>query len=404
MKKLVLNEQIEVQSSYGPPKEVMLIKFGRTVTTKGDYFFDRESAAKVLARYESRGLHLNFDYNHLSIDPSNEEQGKAAGWYDLALRDDGLWAVNITWTPRASDMILNKEYLYISPAIALDNEKKVVRLINVALTNLPATDELEPLTRLEEELLIATKPGEKTVNSKVLRLEEKMEEMKHLELAKKHLKSYCVHSSKAMLESGDDDLKSMYKDHHSRAMKLAEEVKGHMKRLDPGMPDGDEDDMTEEQTIATLSESIKQLTGKDNESEQLMVLTAYKNAVETVALLTEENDGLEKKIVALKDEMTNAEKIQLIDQAISGKEKKLFPKQRVWALSLNLDQLKAYLEATPVLNVNTKYEQPIVALVEDTSMKLEDTDKAVIKFMEKAGIKIDEAKYLADKKIKLGIK
>lgn len=405
MKKLVLNEQIEVQSSYGPPKEVMLIKFGRTVTTKGDYFFDRESAAKVLARYESRGLHLNFDYNHLSIDPSNEEQGKAAGWYDLELRDDGLWAVNITWTPRASDMILNKEYLYISPAIALDNEKKVVRLINVALTNLPATDELEPLTRLEEELLIATKPDEKTVNSKVLRLEEKMEEMKHLELAKKHLKAYCVHSSKAMLESGDDDLKSMYKDHHSRAIKLAEEVKGHMKRLDPGMPDdADEDDMTEEQTIATLSESIKQLTGKDNESEQLMVLTAYKNAVETVALLTEEKDGLEKKIVALKDEMTNAEKIQLIDQAIGGKEKKLFPKQRVWALSLNLDQLKAYLEATPVLNVNTKYEQPIVALVEDTSMKLEDTDKAVIKFMEKAGIKIDEAKYLADKKIKLGIK
>ena len=403
MNRLILNEQIQVSQT--PPTEVLLIKFGETVTTKGIYLFDADSAIKVLAKYENRGLHLNFDYNHLSISPENEDQGKAAGWYDLELKDDGLWAVNIKWTPKAAEMIMNKEYLYISPAIVLDDQKKVVRLINVALTNLPATDDLQPLTKLEEELIFATKSVEETVNSKVMSLEEKMEEMKHLELAKKYLKSYCVHSSKAMLESGDEDLKKMYKDHHGRALKLAEEVKTHMLRLDPGMKDdGDEDDLTEDKQIATLSESIKELTGKDSAEEQLMVLTAYKNAVETVKLLTEEKDNLQKEVVSLKEKMVDAEKVKLIDEAISGKEKKLFPKQRTWALSLSLDQLKAYLEATPVLNVNTKYEQPAVSPVAEEQLQLTDIDKSIINMMQKSGIKIDEQKYLADKKNKLGIK
>ena len=403
MNRLILNEQIQVSQT--PPTEVLLIKFGETVTTKGIYLFDADSAIKVLAKYENRGLHLNFDYNHLSISPENEDQGKAAGWYDLELKDDGLWAVNIKWTPKAAEMIMNKEYLYISPAIVLDDQKKVVRLINVALTNLPATDDLQPLTKLEEELIFATKSVEETVNSKIMSLEEKMEEMKHLELAKKHLKSYCVHSSKAMLESGDEDLKKMYKDHHGRALKLAEEVKTHMLRLDPGMKDdGDEDDLTEDKQIATLSESIKELTGKDSAEEQLMVLTAYKNAVETVKLLTEEKDNLQKEVVSLKEKMVDAEKVKLIDEAISGKEKKLFPKQRTWALSLSLDQLKAYLEATPVLNVNTKYEQPAVSPVAEEQLQLTDIDKSIINMMQKSGIKIDEQKYLADKKNKLGIK
>ena len=135
-----------------------------------------------------------------------------------------------------------------------------------------------------------------------------------------------------------------------------------------------------------------------------MVLTAYKNAVETVKLLTEEKDNLQKEVVSLKEKMVDAEKVKLIDEAISGKEKKLFPKQRTWALSLSLDQLKAYLEATPVLNVNTKYEQPAVSPVAEEQLQLTDIDKSIINMMQKSGIKIDEQKYLADKKNKLGIK
>lgn len=392
MNKCFLSEEIIIQDT--PPGQICLIRYGKTKTTKGEYFFDEESAAKVLSRYESRGLHLCFDYNHLSIDPKNEDQGKAAGWFDLELRQDGLYAVNIQWTPKAAGMLANKEFLYISPAIVLDDKQYVVRLINVALTNLPATDNLEPLTRLEEETFMQTEV--KLLNSEKRKLT--MEEMKHLTLAKKHLKCYAVHASKAMLESEDEDLKKMYKGHHGDMMKMAEEVKTHMKRIDPAMLDDDTTEPDGDESPALLSESLKELTGKDKIVEQLMVITAYKDSMSRIQLLSEQNQELEGQVKLLKDKAVEAEKILLVDQAITGPVKKLFPKQRTWALSQTIEQLNAYLEVTPVINLNTKYEQPVVSLVEEEVLKLTDMDKKIIEAMEAQGISINQEKYLADKK------
>lgn len=141
MKKITLSTLIE-QSV--PPQEFLLIRYGRTETAKGPYFFDEGSARLLLERYLAKGVHCYFDYRHRSLEGDSAEDGIAAGWFDLELRQDGLWAVNIKWTPKAYEMISNKEYLYISPAIVTDDEF-VVKLINVALTNSPATFEIEPL-------------------------------------------------------------------------------------------------------------------------------------------------------------------------------------------------------------------------------------------------------------------
>lgn len=391
---ITLSEIVTIELAT-PPTEVRLIKFGRTETLKGDYFLDAESAIKVMQRYQSRGLYLCFDYGHGVVSGQNEEQTKAAGWFDLQLRDDGIYAVDIKWTPKAAQMIANREYLYISPAIVLDEDKKVIRIINCALTNLPATDGLEPLTQLEEILAIET---EENVNSNTLGEKLTMEEMKHLMLAKKYLKAYAVHSSKAMLESEDDELRKMYKSHHSDMMKMADEVKGQMKRVDPAFLDDDHQEPDGDETM--LCETLKDLTGKEKAEEQIMVLTAHKNAVELVSTLTEEKKTLEAEVQTLKESISLAEKAKIVDEAICGKDKKLFPKQRAWALTLSMDQLKAYLEATPVLTVNTKYEQPVVT----EAILLTDIDKQIIKMMNSQGIKIDEKKYLEDKKKNLGIK
>ncbi|RTK98724.1 MAG: hypothetical protein EKK57_11140 [Proteobacteria bacterium] len=387
-----LSESVVIERS-DPPKEILLIKFGRTETLKGEYYLDTDSALKVMEKYQSRGLYLCFDYGHGVVSGQNEDQSKAAGWFDLELKVDGIYAVNIKWTPKAADMIANREYLYISPAIVLDEFKKVIRIINCALTNLPATDNLEPIVQLEEMLSIE---ADDTVNSK---LGEKltMEEMKHLMLAKKYLKAYAVHSSKAMLESEDDDLRKMYKSHHSDMMKLADEVKVHMKRVDPAFlddesqePDGDE---------VSLRETLKELTGKEKLDEQVMTLTAYKNSVDIVKTLAEEKQLLEKEVLDLKNSIELSEKTKLVDEFITGKVKKLFPRQRTWALSLSMDKLKAYLDATPDFELNTKYEQPIVTATE--TITLTELDKQIIKMMESQGIKINEQKYLEDKKKKI---
>jgi phage I-like protein len=61
------------------------------------------------------------------------------------LRADGLWATDVRWTERAAAMLSSKEYLYFSPAFTTDDAGRPSRLLNVALTNLPATKNMQPL-------------------------------------------------------------------------------------------------------------------------------------------------------------------------------------------------------------------------------------------------------------------
>lgn len=142
----ILQEELILEKKENKaPTEVLIIKDGITSTVKGTYLFNDVSGKAVLNTWRERGIRLYFDYNHLSLEPEDEEQGKAAGWFDLDLREDGLWAVNIEWTDKALKLIESKEYKYISPVLFTNEKNEVVRLINVALTNLPATDNLEPL-------------------------------------------------------------------------------------------------------------------------------------------------------------------------------------------------------------------------------------------------------------------
>lgn len=151
MAQLVLSEALSGDKA---PTELLILKYGVTSTVKGPYTFTPELGKEVMDIYIKRGLELYFDYNHLSLDPEDEEQGKAAGWFKLELREDGLWAVDIKWTDKARALIENKEYRYISPVIITKGENsEVIRLVNVALTNLPATDDLAPLIPLDEKRL-----------------------------------------------------------------------------------------------------------------------------------------------------------------------------------------------------------------------------------------------------------
>src|SRR5690606_21758833 len=73
------------------------------------------------------------------------QAGKAAGWFELEVRNGELWAVNVRWTPPAAEALRRKEWRFMSPAFSTDDEGRITSLLNVALTNLPATRRLEPL-------------------------------------------------------------------------------------------------------------------------------------------------------------------------------------------------------------------------------------------------------------------
>lgn len=142
------------------PTEFRLLEAGTTKTTKGNILCDAGHAAGAIAQLAQDGrdlLPIDYDHDMVSMLGSNK---KAAGWFKLAARDGALWATNVTWTPAAAKALSEREYRYFSPALFRDGKGFVTRIINVALTNLPATLNQPALvasegTPMDPELLAA---------------------------------------------------------------------------------------------------------------------------------------------------------------------------------------------------------------------------------------------------------
>lgn len=132
-----------------PPSEFRLFTAGTVDTTKGEFTFDAKSAASVMADYKARGIDLMIDYDHASLAtgcaPDPAQAGKAAGWFNLEVRNGELWAVNVRWTEPAADAMRRKEWRFMSPAFTTDSDGRVLTVMNCAITNLPATRRLQPL-------------------------------------------------------------------------------------------------------------------------------------------------------------------------------------------------------------------------------------------------------------------
>ncbi len=137
-----------IRDADGIPTALRLLDRGVNRSTKGDLIFNTSSAEKISKEAADWGNQYFFDYDHAIFDKDNTapDKGKAAGWYDLEVRDDGLWAVNIEWTPPALEYLKNKEFKYFSPAFWYDTKTlEFDGYINTALTNYPARKNLEPL-------------------------------------------------------------------------------------------------------------------------------------------------------------------------------------------------------------------------------------------------------------------
>jgi phage I-like protein len=133
------------------PNEIQLIPPGLNVTPKGSFLLDAESAALVLADFATRANDMVIDYEHQTLEGC---EAPAAGWvkamkglvYRGAGEGGGIWGTGVEWTARATQYFANKEYRYLSPVMQVRNsDKRVISLINVALTNQPNIDGMVPL-------------------------------------------------------------------------------------------------------------------------------------------------------------------------------------------------------------------------------------------------------------------
>lgn len=100
--------------------------------------FNQKDAHRLIAAYLDAGVDLLIDYEHQSLD-GMAGQKPAAGWIKkLEAREDGLYATQVEWTPRAMQMLKDKEVRYFSPAVEYNENGEMCRMLPAALTNLPA--------------------------------------------------------------------------------------------------------------------------------------------------------------------------------------------------------------------------------------------------------------------------
>ena len=127
------------------PREVRLFKFGANRTTKGVFILTRESAHAVISDYTAQGHALTWDYDHATFTSADPQHRVAAGSCRLGLKADGLYAIDIEWTDDARRDIQAGKWVFCSPAIVFDAQRRVRMVRNIALTNLPATHGAAPL-------------------------------------------------------------------------------------------------------------------------------------------------------------------------------------------------------------------------------------------------------------------
>jgi hypothetical protein len=124
----------------GLPTEFRLFRRGSNQTSKGTFVFDDLAAQSVMTSFRQEGTRGMFDLEHLSLDTrAPNYDPDARGWYDLEVRNGELWAVNVNWTPDGQRRLTEKTQVYTSPAFDVDEQGRVTKVYNVAITAMPAT-------------------------------------------------------------------------------------------------------------------------------------------------------------------------------------------------------------------------------------------------------------------------
>ena len=89
-----------IRGEDGIPTAIRLLDRGVNASTKGNLIFDDSSATAIAAEAADWGNEFFFDYDHAIFDTKNTAPDKAiaAGWYNLEVKPDGLWAMGIEWS------------------------------------------------------------------------------------------------------------------------------------------------------------------------------------------------------------------------------------------------------------------------------------------------------------------
>jgi len=337
--------------SAAPPSEFRIWPFGEIATTKGTFVFDELAARSVMEAFASYGNRLTIDYEHKAVDPNRRAgDGKAAGSFVLELRADGLYAVDVRWTPPAARALLNKEWLYFSPYFSAEEESgRIVEVINLALTNIPATKNLQPLVAAHRsqhtmdstnDAGAVTASADPPVDQEETSLSEP--DVKARESAKKSARSRLA-KARAELDAAKAEC-AAFGDDEDEAPDSEREEDDEEEEEETAVPPKQETTAATSRSArgkSRIEAAARAATGKDDEEEILGALTALSQA-------NRSNVSLGRRVADLERKLRKSEVESLVTNAI--KAGKIAPAEREWALGYGMEnpgKLRGYLDVTP---------------------------------------------------------
>lgn len=363
-----------------PPTEFRIWAYGDVLTTKGNFKLTPRSAQALIRERSQHDADVMIDWEHNAVDPSSSGPTPAAGWCNLEARSDGLWAVNVHWSPVATKLLSTGEYRYFSPCFqVLKRTGEIIELVNIALTNLPATKNIQALVAASrmKKITAAHTPSQE-------------QPMKFGEKLSKHAKDNNL-SPAAMAEKCGIEMERMRKltageDPTPEEMKACSKALGfgdddgdggadEEKTSDDGgvddQPDADADDDEKEEsaTAQDLTRELIKLTKTQDPTRMRGVLAA---TFRKAAMFDEDH----KALVELKRENEERKREALVKL---GKEKKqLTPSLLRFWTKRPVAEFEAFLEHAPSIsgedfrepegprdNVRLSREEKMVAEIAD---------------------------------------
>lgn len=128
------------------------------------WLLDQTAFTSLSQAAASRTNDFHFDYEHQTmLAESNGKPAPASGWFnprDLEyIPGQGLFALNVRWTPAAREHLKNDEYRFISPVFHYDKATgRPIKLRHFALTNDPALDGMDKVAVLKNHLDLTKGP------------------------------------------------------------------------------------------------------------------------------------------------------------------------------------------------------------------------------------------------------
>ena len=205
-----------------PPTEFRIFAAGENDSSKGTFIFDADAAESVVAAFAEHGLDkLPIDFDHRMLTGGSNDAGKAAGWFVPAVRNGELWATSVTWTPAAAQALRDGEFRFISPAFTADDDGRIGRLVNVALTNLPATKGLDALVAANQHGATSPEPRTEPVSDKLFALLSADNEAEAMTI----VKAWNSSMTSMLKATGADSVDSLVAKVQTNAVQAAEAIK-----------------------------------------------------------------------------------------------------------------------------------------------------------------------------------